>query len=66
MREELRVQTERKTQATLKRSALFPLTTLDGYDANVVAARARNALHRRLATSTALHSTASRRVWPRG
>ena len=32
MRDELRVQTERKTQAALKRSALFPLTTLDGYD----------------------------------
>jgi DNA replication protein DnaC len=32
MREELRVQTERKTQAAIKRSALFPLTTLDGYD----------------------------------
>ncbi len=32
MREELRVQTERKTQLALKRSALFPLTTLDGYD----------------------------------
>jgi DNA replication protein DnaC len=32
MREELRVQAERKTRAALKRSALFPLTTLDGYD----------------------------------
>ena len=34
MREELRVQTERKTQMALKRSALFPLTTIDGYDFN--------------------------------
>lgn len=32
MREELRVQIERKTQAAIKRSALFPLTTLDGFD----------------------------------
>jgi len=32
MRDELCVQTERKTQAALKRSALFPLTTLDSYD----------------------------------
>ena len=32
MREELRVQTERKTQAAIKRSAIFPLTTLDGFD----------------------------------
>jgi DNA replication protein DnaC len=32
MREELRVQTERKTQASLKRSALFPLTTIEAYD----------------------------------
>jgi len=32
MREELRVQTERKTQAALKRSAIFPLTTLDTFD----------------------------------
>jgi DNA replication protein DnaC len=32
MREELRVQTERKTQQALKRSALFPLTTLDSFD----------------------------------
>ena len=29
MREELRVQTERKTQSALKRSALFPLTTIE-------------------------------------
>jgi DNA replication protein DnaC len=32
LREELRVQIERKTQAAIKRSSLFPLTTLDGYD----------------------------------
>jgi DNA replication protein DnaC len=32
MREELRVQTERKTRAAIKRSAIFPLTTLDGFD----------------------------------
>jgi DNA replication protein DnaC len=32
LREELRVQLERKTQVAIKRSALFPLTTLDGYD----------------------------------
>lgn len=32
MREQLRVQTERKTQAAIRRSALFPLTTLDGFD----------------------------------
>lgn len=32
MRDELRVQSERKTQVALKRSALFPLTTLDGFD----------------------------------
>lgn len=32
MREELRVQTERKTQASLKRSALFPLTSIEAYD----------------------------------
>lgn len=32
LREELRVQIERKTQAAIKRSALFPLSTLDGYD----------------------------------
>ncbi|MGH7339520.1 MAG: ATP-binding protein, partial [Candidatus Rokuibacteriota bacterium] len=32
MREELRVQTERRAQLALKRSAIFPLTTLDSYD----------------------------------
>ncbi len=32
MREQLRAQTERKSLQALKRSALFPLTTLDGYD----------------------------------
>ena len=32
MREELRVQTERRAQAALRRSAIFPLTTLDTYD----------------------------------
>jgi DNA replication protein DnaC len=32
MREELRVQTERRAQMALKRSAIFPLTTLDTYD----------------------------------
>ena len=32
MREELRVQTERRAQMALKRSAIFPLTTLDSYD----------------------------------
>ena len=32
MREELHAQIERKTQAAIKRSALFPLTTLDGFD----------------------------------
>jgi DNA replication protein DnaC len=34
MREELRVQTERKTQMAIKRSAIFPLTTLDAFDFN--------------------------------
>jgi DNA replication protein len=32
MREELRVQTERRAQMAPKRSAIFPLTTLDTYD----------------------------------
>jgi len=32
MREELRVQMERRAQYALKRSAIFPLTTLDTYD----------------------------------
>ena len=32
MREELRVHTERRAQAALKRSAIFPLAALDGYD----------------------------------
>lgn len=32
MREDLRVQTERRAQMALKRSAIFPLTTLDSYD----------------------------------
>jgi len=32
MREELRVQTERRAQVALKRAAIFPLTTLDAYD----------------------------------
>lgn len=32
MREELRAQIEHKTQVAIKRSALFPLTTLDGFD----------------------------------
>ncbi|MHB8564674.1 MAG: ATP-binding protein, partial [Acidiferrobacteraceae bacterium] len=32
MREELRVQIEHRAQLALKRSALFPLTTLDTYD----------------------------------
>ena len=32
MREELRVQTERRAQLALKRAAIFPLTTLDAYD----------------------------------
>lgn len=32
MREELRVQLEHRAQAALKRSALFPLTTLDTFD----------------------------------
>jgi DNA replication protein DnaC len=32
MREELRVQTERRAQRALKRSAIFPTTTLDTYD----------------------------------
>jgi len=32
MREELRVQAERRAQLALKRSAIFPLTTLDTYD----------------------------------
>ena len=32
MREELRVKTERRAQVALKRSAIFPVTTLDSYD----------------------------------
>jgi DNA replication protein DnaC len=32
MREELRVQTEHRAQTALKRSAIFPLTTMDTYD----------------------------------
>ena len=32
MREELRVQTEKRAQLALRRSAIFPLTTLDTYD----------------------------------
>ena len=32
MREELRVQTERRAQLALKRAAIFPLTTLDAFD----------------------------------
>ena len=32
MRDELRVQLERRAQAALKRSAIFPLTTLDTFD----------------------------------
>jgi DNA replication protein DnaC len=32
MREELRVQLERRAQAALKRAAIFPLTTLDSFD----------------------------------
>jgi DNA replication protein DnaC len=32
MREELRVQTERRAQLALKRAAIFPLTALDAYD----------------------------------
>jgi len=32
MREELRVQTEKRAQLALKRSAIFPVTTLDTYD----------------------------------
>jgi DNA replication protein DnaC len=32
MREELRVQTEKRAQRALKRSAIFPTTTLDTYD----------------------------------
>ncbi len=32
MRDELRVQTETRAKAALKRSAIFPLTTLDTYD----------------------------------
>jgi len=32
MREELRAQLERKAQLALKRSGIFPLTTLDGFD----------------------------------
>ena len=32
MREQLRVVTERRAQRALKRAAIFPLTTLDGYD----------------------------------
>jgi len=32
MRDELRVQTERKAQLALKRSSLFPLTTIDTFD----------------------------------
>jgi DNA replication protein DnaC len=32
MREELRVQLERRAQLALKRSAIFPLTTLDNFD----------------------------------
>jgi DNA replication protein DnaC len=34
MREELRVQVERRAQLALKRSALFPLATIDAYDFN--------------------------------
>ena len=32
MREELRAQLERRAQQAIKRSAIFPLTTLDGFD----------------------------------
>lgn len=32
MREELRVHTERRAQAALRRAAIFPLTTLDSFD----------------------------------
>ena len=32
MREELRVQTENRAKAALKRSAIFPMTTIDSYD----------------------------------
>jgi DNA replication protein DnaC len=32
MREEFRVQTEHRAQVALKRSAIFPLTTIDSYD----------------------------------
>ena len=32
MREQLRVQTERRAELALKRSAIFPLTTVDAYD----------------------------------
>lgn len=32
MREEFRVQTERRAQLAIKRSAIFPITTLDTYD----------------------------------
>jgi len=34
MREEFRVQTERRAQLAIKRSAIFPVTTLDTYDFN--------------------------------
>lgn len=34
MREELRVQIEQRARTALKRSAIFPLTTLDAYDFN--------------------------------
>jgi DNA replication protein DnaC len=46
MREELRVQSERRAQLALKRSAIFPLTTIDAYDFDYPKLIDRDLVHR--------------------
>jgi DNA replication protein DnaC len=46
MREQLRVHSERRAQLALKRSAIFPLTTLDAYDFDYPKLVDRDLVHR--------------------
>jgi DNA replication protein DnaC len=46
MREQLRVQTERRAQLALKRSAIFPLSTIDAYDFDYPKLIDRDLVHR--------------------